>query len=80
MTPLSILKAGWERWKVIAHAIGTFQSRLILSVFYFVVVGPFAVVARAVSDPLRMARGHNPAWLGREPASGDPLITARRQF
>jgi hypothetical protein len=80
MTPLRMIKAAWQRWTVIAHKIGNVQSRILLSVVYFVVVGPFAVVARLVSDPLRLARAAAPVWLGRAPAAGDPAVSARRQF
>ena len=48
------LKIAWAKWKTIAHTIGDFQSRLLLSTFYFVVLGPFALSARAFSDPLKL--------------------------
>lgn len=42
----------WARWKVIARAIGTFQARILLTVFCLVVVPPFALVVRFWMDPL----------------------------
>ena len=40
----------WERWKAVARVIGTVQARLLLAVFYFTVVPPFAVIAK-MKDP-----------------------------
>ena len=77
---MRILKLVWARWKVIAHAIGDVQARIILSVFYFAVVGPFALMVRLSSDPLRLSPQLTPVWLPREPAPGDALSAARRQF
>jgi hypothetical protein len=47
-------KAAWAKRKTIAHKIGDFQSQLLLSIFYFVVLGPFALSARIFSDPLKL--------------------------
>jgi len=46
----------WERWKQIAKTIGDFQARLILSVVYFIIVGPFALILRWVADPLSLKK------------------------
>ena len=35
------------------HDIGNFQSRLLLTVFYFTILAPFALVLRMASDPLQ---------------------------
>jgi hypothetical protein len=74
------LRALWEAWKLVAHAIGAFQARVIFSGLYAVVIGPVAVVLRLVADPLR--HRHPPAsnWRDRAPESGDPWDAARRQF
>ena len=57
-----MLKRAWQSWKRIARAIGTFQARVLLTVFYLVLVLPFGVIARLFSDRLRIK--HRPAqWL-----------------
>jgi hypothetical protein len=69
----------WERWKVVAHAIGNFQARVLLSVFYFIVVPPFALIVK-VKDPLGLRqRGRAGAWIER-PVSDISSESARRQF
>lgn len=43
----------WDRWKRIAHAIGRFQTRLLLSLFYFLVISPLGLLMRLFRwDPL----------------------------
>ena len=74
-----MLRKVWERWKVIAHAIGTFQARLVLGTLYLFVVGPVALVRRLVADPLGLRRTPRPTYWVPRPAPADSLDAARRQ-
>ena len=76
---MSLLKTLWEHWKVIAHRIGHFQTRLLLLIFYYVVATPFALALKLLSDPLRLAPGAG-EWTPRRPPVGDALAAARREF
>ena len=72
-----MLKRAWGAWKRIAHKIGNFQARVLLTIFYAVVVFPFGVAARLFSDPLRIK--HPPSlWLD-HPDKACDLQWARRQ-
>lgn len=51
-----MLKRIWQAWKRIARKIGNFQARVLLSIFYAVLVFPFGIGARLFSDPLRIKR------------------------
>ncbi|PYN94142.1 MAG: hypothetical protein DMD91_28640 [Candidatus Rokuibacteriota bacterium] len=63
-----VLRRLWQGWKRIAHKIGDFQARVLLTIFYFVIVAPFGLKAKT-------PRG----W--RQRASGAvALEQARRQF
>jgi len=73
----NILKRAWEGWKKIAHAIGNFQARVLLTVFYGVLVLPFGVAARLFSDPLRIKKMPT-EWL-QHPDEACDLEWARRQ-
>ena len=70
----------WERWKRIAKAIGDFQARLILSVFYFLIVGPFALILRWAADPLSLKKGAEQAWRERPEPKESALKRATNQF
>lgn len=51
-----ILRSLWQGWKAIALRIGHFQTRVILSLIYYLVLGPVALVVRLVGDPLGIKR------------------------
>ena len=73
------LARAWARWKRIAHAIGNFQARVILTVFYFVVVPPFALVLKVWKDPLALRPPAGPSfWTSRDDAASRDA--GRRQF
>lgn len=72
-----MLKHVWQRWKRIARGVGTFQARILLTVFYAVLVLPFGIVVRLFSDPLRIQRRPT-QWLER-PDEAHDLQWAKRQ-
>jgi hypothetical protein len=62
MAPFSSV---WARWKAVARAIGVFQTRLILTLFYFLFLWPFALML----GRRRFSRAHpaaGTAWTPRE--------------
>jgi hypothetical protein len=72
------LRRLWEGWKRVGRKIGDFQARLLLSLFYFVILAPFALVLRALADPLGLKR---PGWQPVDHATtGTALERAKRQF
>jgi len=76
----AFIKRLWKSWKEIAGYIGDFQARVILTVFYFVVLAPFGLLVRIFSDPL--GRRNTPdvsGWNKRGPEDID-MASARRQF
>ncbi len=74
------MRRAWARWKLIAHVLGNFQARVLLTLFYFVVIPPFALIVKLFTDPLglREPRGTSD-WLVR-PAAGPGDRAGRRQF
>jgi hypothetical protein len=70
----------WERWKVIAKKIGNFQSRVILTLFYVLVVPMFALIVKVFKDPLHLRSSDAESyWLERKTPQPTES-TARRQF
>jgi hypothetical protein len=75
-----LLRKLWHRWVVLAHKIGNFQSRILLTLFYFLVVTPFGLVTAVLGDPLHRRRAPSAsAWVARE-ASDVDLPSSRKQF
>jgi hypothetical protein len=77
---MNVLKIVWERWKIFGQKIGNFQARVILGLFYFIVLCPFAAVVKFISKPLRLKIAHVSNWLRSEEQSEDIGARARRQF
>jgi Saxitoxin biosynthesis operon protein SxtJ len=75
-----MLRRLWEQWKVVAHVIGNVQSRLLLCLFYFLVLAPFALGVRLFADPLRLQKPSRSAWLPKPTERLDRWAKARRQF
>ncbi|MBI3930003.1 MAG: hypothetical protein HY319_30975 [Armatimonadetes bacterium] len=73
------MKTLWERWKVIGHYIGDFQARWLLTVFYFTVAVPFALITRS-GDPLALERPRGDSGWVQRPASGETLEQGMRQY
>jgi len=69
------LREGWRR---IARRIGDIQARVMLTIFYVVIVTPFALAVRALSDPMRFDAA--PSWLPKESPDVDTATYARRQY
>jgi len=51
------LKNIWERWKIIAKAIGRFNALVILTLFYFVILSPMGALFLLFGwNPLRSGK------------------------
>ena len=74
----SVLRQLWEGWKRVARAIGNFQARILLTVFYAVLILPFGVAVRLFADPLGIRRASG-KWVDRNNDAMD-MAAARRQW
>jgi len=77
---MPVLKSLWQAWKGAARKIGNFQARILLGVFYGLVLAPFALAARFASDPLAIKPGSPRGWRDRPESRVPPLQKARSQF
>ena len=75
-----MLRELWYKWKPIAAKIGNFQARLILSLLYFVIVTPFGLAVRFLSDPLYLKEQEKLTFWRSKDAPDATLEQARRQF
>lgn len=57
---------------------GNMLSRTLLSILYFLVLGPFAILYRLFADPLHLRRRPDGNWTAWE-RPADTLRTARKQ-
>ena len=68
-----------EGWRRVGRAIGDVQARILLTLFYFLVLGPFACLLRALADPLSLKRGTPRGWRPRATPEPATLTRAMRQ-
>lgn len=68
-----------QKWKVVARKVGDFQSRLLLSLFYFFILGPVALLFRCCSDPMHLRSSTLKGWMKHDGPRGKSLEEARRQ-
>lgn len=79
-TSITSFRKSWLRWKEFSHRIGSFQSRVLLSLFFFFVVSPLALAVKVLGDPLMIKHITGRSfWLSRKETSED-LEKFRRQF
>ncbi len=69
----------WTRWLKIAGVIGDFQARVILSLFYVVIVLPFGLGVRVFGDPLKIRRRRETGWTDFA-ARAETVEEGKRQF
>jgi hypothetical protein len=77
---MSALKALWRIWKATAFRIGLIQSRILLTVLYWVVVAPFALAVRLFSDPLQIRAPDGTTYYRPIGSHARGIDDARRQY
>jgi hypothetical protein len=76
-----MLKRAWRGWKKIASAIGRFQTRVLLTLFYFLVAGPAWLISKAVGKELLDRRtGKDEKYWKDYETMGEGMDRARHQF
>jgi hypothetical protein len=76
----SFIRRSWIWWKGIARIIGDFNARVILTLFYFIFLAPFALAIRFFTDPLTIKNKTAPSWGIKTEAEGTLMEQAKRQF
>ena len=77
--PDPMLKTFWKGILALAKLIGHVQTWLILTVFYFVILAPVALIFKCIADPLRLRGGSGSLWTPRI-LPDDWRIWATEQF
>ena len=69
-----------EVWKAYAHRAGSYQTRVLLTIVYYIILGPAVFVARLFGAHLMdLSPTGSTTWIER-PASDKSLAALRRQF
>lgn len=71
-------RRAWELWRAFGQVLGDLIARVAMTIFYFTVFVPFALVARLSHDALDMRDSSPPYWRRLDPES-DSFERARKQ-
>lgn len=63
-------------WKQFLHKIGTFQSKMLLTVFYCVILAPFGLIVKLFQDPLHLRKplSENSHWKLKKEEPAESLL------
>lgn len=57
-----MLKKLWNFWIKLAQQIGELNSKLILSIFYFLILAPVAIIYKIKCDTLQIKKRKKNLW------------------
>lgn len=63
VSPPDRRKVLWAGYLRVTHKIGVFNSKVILSIFYWLVIAPYAIFMTPFMDPMRVRGRHT--WIKR---------------
>jgi hypothetical protein len=79
--PSGTFKRLWRRWTIFSKRMGSFQSRVLLSLFFFVIISPVAFLITVLGDPLKIKKKKpKDTYWSAKTASPLGLEDFRRQF
>lgn len=69
----------WEAWKAYAHRAASYQSTVLLTIVYALVLGPGALLGRMFGARLLDLQSSGSTWIVR-PSGRETLESLKRQF
>ena len=70
----------WQKWKNFSFRMGSFHSRVILSLLFFALISPFALAVKIFADPLNIKNQSKEShWHAKKEIKAD-LNLFKRQF
>jgi len=78
--PANVFKKIWQSWNDFSKRMGSFHSRILLSLFFFIFVTPFAVAVKTFSDPLNIKYQSRTSWWIPKKETKNELEPFRKQF
>lgn len=78
---ISVFKKFKAWWMPVAKKIGEFQTKVILSIIYFLVIGPISLIAYIIrADMLKKRRHDKPSFWIKEQPPLNTLEGCQKQF
>ena len=67
---VKILKKIWQGWKKLANKIGKVNSVIVLTIFYFLIIGPVAIIIK-IYKLFKSKKKSESYWRDYQSVSGD---------
>ncbi len=78
---MAMLRKLWTGWKTFAHILGKIQTAIVLTLVYYVAIGPISLIGRiAGRDLLALRRSGAPSYWVQLPQITSNTDRARKQF
>lgn len=68
----------WKKVKIFLEKVGNFQSRVLLTLFYILLVIPMGLIMKLFSDPLRLRGQGDSAWIPKKYQENDSQNVGRQ--
>jgi preprotein translocase subunit SecG len=72
-------RRAWGLWREFGHVLGNAIARVAMTIFFFTVLIPFALIGGRRADALDLRRREPPFWRRLEPTD-ESLEKARKQY
>lgn len=69
----------WQKWKKLSHKVLDKQSNLILSLLYWLLLAPLAIVFKLLSDPLHRRSNPRSFWFSKDTQNTSNLSALKQQ-
>lgn len=79
--PPGLWRLLWDGWNAYAHRAGGYQAQVMLSLVYFLVLGPSALISRLTGNPLLdVDRRRRASYWIKRTSEAPTLASLERQF
>ncbi len=75
-----MIKKIWKIWLTLGIKIGNFNSQVLMTIFYLIILFPVGIVIRTISDQLNLKKSTEKSGFNKWKYETENLQEARRQY
>jgi len=74
------MRAFWEKWKKISNKLLDKEASIILTVLYFILISPIALIYKLFADPLNLKSRSKSFWFEKDTSNVHSIEAFKNQF
>ena len=74
------MKKVWEKWKVISNKLLEKEAMVILTILYFILITPIALIYKLFADPLKLKTKKRSFWFEKDTSNVSSIEAFKNQF